>query len=142
MNRVRIVICLLLSGCAAQPDKAAWSGCEFAERYAEASMAGDSGRLAEDLAPEVAAIFLSDENDHGDVTEGRSAVLAAIDEFPAQCPGCRSSLVCHLETPHAAYLTETVTWKDATGESRNQSAPLVIERAAQGVIRIVYFPAD
>jgi len=126
--------CLLLaSGCAGEPALMESGCCEIAQRYIDAANGGDTTRIAPFLAADVVAVFLSGDADHAEVVEGRGAVLESVQAYREQCPDCESTLVCHLETPSAAYVTEDVVFLDTSGEKRRQSAPLILEIGAEGV---------
>lgn len=136
------VLVLAVQGCASPGDISDGpDACDIAQRYIDAANRSDPGLIAPFLHVDVAAIFLSAESDHAETIDGRSAVLEAVRTYKDHCPSCSSSMLCHLQTPSAAYVTETVEFDDESGV-RQQHAPLVLEIDAQRVIRIIYFPSE
>lgn len=139
-----LLICMLLSvtaGCAGLRHTATEpNSCDIAQRYVDAANRSDPELVAPWLHQEVVAIFLSADTDHAETISGRSAVLEAVRTYKDHCPSCASSMTCHLQTPSAAYVTETVEFEGQSGPQQ-QRAPLVIEIEAQRIVRIIYFPS-
>lgn len=146
MNAVslwRALLCVpfvIAASCAHRPADEL-DNCEIAQRYIDAANHSDPGLIAPLLHEDVAAIFLSRETDHAETIAGRSAVLEAVRTYKHHCPSCESSVLCHMQTPDAAYVTETVVF-EGEADVRQQHAPLVLEFDAQRVKRIIYFPSD
>lgn len=146
MNTVErlVLVCMLIcsvAGCAGSRDSVGLDPCDIAQRYIDAANNSDPGLVAPLLHEDVVAIFLSAESDHAETLDGRSAVLEAVRTYKDDCPSCASNMVCHLQTPSAAYVTEHVEFEGQSGV-RQQRAPLVLEIDAQRIIRIIYFPSD
>lgn len=132
---------IVVAGCAGSRSAAELDSCDIAERYIDAANTSDPGLVAPLLHEDVAAIFLSPDSDHAQTIDGRSAVLEAVRTYKDHCPSCSSSMICHLQTPSAAYVTEQVEFEGEAG-AQQQRAPLVLEIDTQRIIRIIYFPSE
>lgn len=132
---------LVLTGCATTASEAVRTGCALGQRYVQAANSSDASLVADDIHPDASAIFLTGEREAWSSTDGRAAVIDAIETYTRQCGSCRSEVVCLHETPAAQYLVERVHFTDQDGVEHVQSAPLIIELEDGTIRRLVYYPA-
>ena len=72
---------------------------------------------------------------------GKEPLVAAMNDYFAACPSCRSTLGPKISSGHVISVVETAEWQGAEGPQSQQSVA-VYTFDGQRISRVYYFPAE
>ena len=141
INRVLLVVSLVLIPLSAYP-QASDTGemIESVREFLNAFNAHDAAAMSAHVADDVQWLSVRDSAMSIEL-EGKAALDAAMREYFASCPTCRSEIKSEMASNERVSVVEVASWMGPNGP-RSQQALAVYEFSGSLIERIYYFPEE
>lgn len=139
-TKVLAALLCLVPANAFSENPAVESRSEIVHQFLAAFNAHDSETMGKMVTEDVMWLSVADGVTSIEV-EGRSKLVAAMDEYFASCPSCRSTISTLMASRARVSAVEVATWR-TDGGLKSQQSLAVYEFSGSLISAVYYFPAE